>query len=255
VRVLVTGGGQIDSTILNYEYHVEGKTLREVAQDFGMSTTPIRRMMRIYGIPRRRNGFTYRVRIGPSSSLCYLLGILLGDGYVGRKRFCLEVADIEFLRSFSEAAKHLGFSPKYEQRMGVFGVIHKATCNCKQFTDWYRQQTVSSILRFVRNYPLDFIRGFYESEGYIRQRLAHEHYPTIEIVMINSNKELLEGIVELLRKVNVSSRLRKSIQFGGFGKKHGLGKPIYTLVILGSSKDKLHFIKKLNPCIKNLRSV
>ena len=117
MKVLVTGGGRIDSSILNYKYHVEGKTLREVAQDFGISTTPI------------------------------------------------------------------------------------------------------------------------------RQRLIHERYPTIEIVMVNSDKELLEGIAGLLHKVNVSSRLRKNTQFGGFGKKRGLGERIYTLVILGSSEDRVHFIK------------
>jgi len=171
-------------------YWGENKSQRVIAKELGISQQLVSEQMKQLGIPRRslreatevgiRKG---RVKLPPppsniiepnlsiSRELAYITGAILGDGYVYHRRSAhqkiviLDVKDEEFAREFYRCLKVIGLNPwiSYIKRRGVntFG----STAVSTRFYEWFKRLTKDEIRGMALEYPRDFLRGLFDSEG------------------------------------------------------------------------------------------
>ena len=237
-------------------YYDEELSLNEIARLYGVSRTTVIRWMNKHGIKRRNKReatkLFYRkhpevkekisekarksINLSPSKALAYILGVLLGDGCVykdgHRGVIKLEVTDKVFAENFMRALKEIGLNPRsyiiqYKGRKKTY-MVRAFSAN---FYDFYSSLSLEDIRKLVSGYELDFVRGFYESEG--RARFKGN---CLEVYIYNTRKELLTLIKELLANHGIRASIHKS------GSEWALG--IY-------GNNAWRFLLKIKPCIRN----
>src|SRR5271157_2098874 len=108
-------------------------------------------------------------RFQSSDELAYILGVMKGDGSAyaiqEQKIIQLEAKERAFVESFNnELAQLLHSRPMAIEYLPLHHT-YRIRKTSKVFFDWYVSRTRSEIEAIAMNYPLPFIRGFYESEG------------------------------------------------------------------------------------------
>lgn len=203
--------------------------------------------------------------LDPSPELAYALGVICGDGWVAKHRhksnggheygIYLKVTDETFAKEFHKTLGRLGlhprtrlFSPEREKRKAVYKVVAYSVNFYRQYidggSDWIRY--------IAQQFPVDFLRGFYESEGSLKKiarwdrrsplkfRLAYSY----RLAVSNTNKELLELTEELLSNQGIRLKL-----WGPYYKGEK-AKPLYHLST-NKQSDISHFLEVVKPCIRN----
>jgi len=174
----------------------------------------------------------------PSPSLSYVLGVLSGDGFIQKSGYRIALCCREkcFAESFRIALEKIGLHPSkiYRDSRGYFRV----QAFSKIFCDWYFKLDYSEIRKIVSKYPLEYIRGFYESEGSIRRKpLRH----TYELRMTNTNFDTISTIAHFLDELglayHINKRTRKTMN----------GKTVYDITLY---HDVPRFLELIKPCIK-----
>ncbi len=235
----------------------------QIANMFGCSSTHILDYLKKYGIPIRSHSEATRVSVSkygpvmrinpnltPSKELSYLLGILLGDGYVDKRnnRITLCVTSKVFANEFWTTLKSIGLNPvkdeinpkdsQYKRKK-----LYRVYARSKIFVEWYKKlnlKIIESDFLTTKEFQKEFIRGFYESEGSLYRDKRYKNCWTLSIT--NTDKKLIELINRLITNLGFktslsSSRYRK--------------KEVFYLRILGGTKEVRRFIKTINPVIKN----
>jgi len=143
-----------------------------------------------------------------SYSLAYILGVILGDGYVSKKlskryKIGLNVKDKEFAEAFHNALLKIGLKAMLKLKKDNWWVW---SCN-KNFCEWFNNLTLNQIISIIEENDLipPFIRGMYDSDGSFEIR--NKKYGYHSIIIYNTDESLLECIRELLYRIGISSVL------------------------------------------------
>ena len=167
----------------------------------------------------------------------YLLGVICGDGYINYKGYyvSLETITIEFIRKFQERFTKV-YGPDF------CGSI-SPTCNGKQRIVICGKEMTEDIKNYLpvkgsfcwkmpeaikmanEECKINFLRGFFDSEGSVNKRYSLEIH--------SSNKIGLNEIKELLKDINIKTSEIKS--------KIKINKPRYVIYITGK-KNIVRFI-------------
>jgi len=198
------------------------------------------------------DGF-WRPRSCPS--LSYILGVLVGDGSVsvfrrgdGRMahRIRLDAVSKRFCLSFIDAIKDIGLRPPKllkRKRRGNANPQYIAMIENRLFALWYKDITLDTLREEVgRNkvFKIEFIRGFYESEGTIWRKQGNGH---LRLRMNNTNKKLILFIKEILESLGYHPTVTKYVD------KRKNHKPWYNLT-LHAQEEIACFLKIIKPCIR-----
>lgn len=156
----------------------------------------------------------YLVCLKPSADLAYVAGALLGDGGLsktghGTYRISLRVKDEDFARTFESSLKTVIPEAKVWKNT-TKAKLQEVRFHSSTFGEWFKnlKENLQQTLELAKLYPEAFIRGFADAEGCayndLDKRTGHVH---IRIVVINSEKELIEGISRLLHRMSITSTI------------------------------------------------
>jgi len=234
---------------LKTEYWIRGKSTWQIARECGFKNSKsICWRMKKLNIPIRTRSEAFflnhptRKKFKPifNESIAYVIGVILGDGNIGHYLVRLRTTTLQFNKSYAKALDKIGVDSKtvyisYRKQWNTY------TCSI-EFADWLKNLNLRDIEKIVttdKDKVISFIRGFYESEG-----SAKKWYNVVYVTMSNSNKNLIKLLHRLVSMAGFKTSIHKT-----FDKRHN--SYMYCLYILGSSKEKLDFLKLINPCIKN----
>lgn len=191
-----------------------------------------------------------------SETLAYILGVIKGDGYFTKHKGSwlvgLHVKSPEFIEKFRECLKKISLNPsvisvtKELSRVNKKEMIlYRTTAYSNKFYDFYKDLSYNGIFDLIKNSDrliYSFIQGFYESDGSARKRKRHG----VGITLSKTNYDLINLTAKLLNKIDIKHSIH-------IYKRENNWKDLYTINILGASSDKIKFLNKLNPIIRNLR--
>jgi len=247
---------KISEGTLNKLYNKEKMSTLEIAKKYGCSQWVIWSLMRKYNLKRRdaneyhkwkEPGNLIKPILNHSPSISYIIGVILGDGWIYKQKhfysICLETNDKLFCEKFKEVLQIIKLNPCLIKKTGK---TWRTTATSKLFYNWFKSLKLKDIQNIATKYPTDFLRGFYESEGCLSinkdKRYGYE-YPMITIV--NTKKELIMLSYKLLRILDFHPTVhRRNVK--------PPRKPIWALNI-SKQKEVPTFFKKIEPCIKCLR--
>lgn len=165
------------------------------------------------GIPPRYD--RYAPDLAPSSDLAYLIGFWLGDGSnAGKeKKVRFKLADASQLDHVNRLlGRMLDRPPKRATEDGTFHVVDYDSAVLYD----YLSQPLKSLMPCVEAFPSDFLRGFFDAEGYIscavntvRGRLG---LPRVGAA--NTNLEYLHLARKLLSGMAIKSSIRITNKVG-----------------------------------------
>ncbi|ASJ09041.1 DNA endonuclease [Thermococcus siculi] len=158
------------------------------------------------------------VDLSPSPALSYVIGVYLGDGSIhnkgnGKYRIKLKVVDREFSEAFYSALQKLGLHPVFgfendSTRVGRFYVEGSSKALYE-----FLKNPLESLFRMAELYPAEFLRGFFDSEGFPVVSAGKRFRVHVEAV--NSNLKLLEFSKSLLEtKFGITSAVFKMYSKG-----------------------------------------
>jgi len=182
--------------------------------------------------------------LDPSSTLSYVIAVILGDGWTYKMNHTysigLEVQDKIFCDNFSVALKKLGLNPSVFKNKTYWRVA----ATSKLFYEWFESLSFNEIKVLVKNYPIDFIRGFYESEGsFSAYKSKKYNYTTLTITIVNTNKDLMSFVKELLEGLGFHPSMHKR-------EKLALQRNPIWAVLIGKKLEVKLFLDMIKPCIK-----
>ncbi|WP_232461784.1 LAGLIDADG family homing endonuclease [Thermococcus pacificus] len=152
------------------------------------------------------------ISLEPSPELAYVIGVYLGDGSVhlksnGRYVVKLKVIDKEFAEAFANALKKLG--------IGVtIGFERDSTRVDRHYVEGSNKSLFQlltgsrkRLLSLARKYPREFLRGFFDSEGF--PVISAGKSFKVEVAAVNSDLEVLEFAQEALEELGINSKISK----------------------------------------------
>lgn len=229
-------------------------SILEISKKFGISSEGLREKLIKFDIRLRSpNEYHKWKEVGnlvkpilkQSKEISYILGVILGDGWVYKRGYTymigLEVKEKRFCEKFFKNLKIIKLNPKIFMSRGYWRTIAIS----KLFYKWFKGLKFEDIKTIAKKYPLEFLRGFYESEGSLSIVKSHEGryiYPLI--VIVNTKKSLILLTKNLLVNLNFNPTII-------FRKPKRPRKPIWALR-LGKTKDVIRFLKLTKPSIKYL---
>jgi len=196
----------------------------------------------------------------PSPELCYILGVLYGDGYAvslkrGTSYVGLETIDKEFAMEFAECLRKIGLNPlQYTRKRRNQKIQYGVRAHSTPFVRWFKNLTFEELKKIVSEYPEDFIRGFYDSEGFLCKRHSDGTYT---IGMCNTDYKIISLVKALLERRGYHPRLEVRRQnsekvFIVDHWAHVNKREIYYLWI-GRREDIKKFMRNVKPIIKRKR--
>jgi len=231
----------------------EGWSINKIARECGVGWSTIWYWGKKLGIPLQKSdmGTKQYPDLSPSPELAYILGVIDGDGCVsGHNDIRLGTKDYEFAQEFRRALKAIGLRANVNKKSywnkNLKRQYHGWRCyaNSAAFVRWYRGLAQEQKGRIVEQFPEQYLKGFFESEG---TYTIHTN-GSANVVFSNTDYELLLMVQRLLTMLGYESNIHESKFKGHFS---GKEKTKYSLNLLGSSEEKHEFIRKLNPVIKN----
>jgi len=238
---------------LHNEHVKEGKSIFQIACEQGVAWQTVRDHLVDNGIPIRKHGTSDKQypNLEPSPALSYILGVIDGDGSISNDgQIQLGVKDLEFAREFEKALKAIGLRANvikddhWNKDLKRQQEIWHCYARSVVFVDWYRGLTQEQKEGIASQFPEKYLQGFFESEGtYIIDTSG-----SVSVHFSNLDYDLLLLVQRLLTLLRYDSNIYESKFKDHFTDQE---KTEYRLSLLGSSKEKHEFIKKLNPVIKN----
>lgn len=186
---------------------IDGLSETQIGAKYGVSCAAINYWMRKFGLSGRKH--VDNLLFEPSPALSYVLGAILGDGCVYRRKkgnytIRLQVCDKVFAKKFSDAVKLIGFKPGklIQEKAKEKGWRDKwlSYFYSDAFGNWYTSMTLNDRIELGMKFPDAFVRGFYESEGTLVRhhgRLELHIYDTHAdgLIIYSIQKNLPHGIV------------------------------------------------------------
>ncbi|AFK22038.1 LAGLIDADG family homing endonuclease [Pyrococcus sp. ST04] len=143
-----------------------------------------------------------KVRLEPSPELSYVIGVYFGDGSVSvsdgyKYRIRLKVIDKEFAEEFYRRLKLSGLSPSlYYENDRTRAARWVAEAYSKELYSFLRGSR-DILFNIALRYPEEFLRGFFDSEGYVfvdpkNPRSAYISATNYDLGLLMFCKNLLE---------------------------------------------------------------
>ena len=148
------------------------------------------------------------INLNLTSNLCYLVGLILGDGHVCKKLpWGINIAskDKDFVYSLEKIFQEINLNPNYHcNKQTKCWYIQSAS---KLFCEWYYKiNNYDSLLDMLKTESqiTSFIRGYYEAEGHSHYHIQGKHK---RLYLTISNQEIwqLHLIQFLLSKLGIKS--------------------------------------------------
>lgn len=185
-----------------------------------------------------KNWYKTKCKLTPSPELSYLLGVAYGDAKVTKYKansqfaFSLEVKDKEFAEKFREYALLIIDKKEaegvWQSKRGYYGF----SVYSRQLYD-YLTNPLQEHKKVIELFPIQFIRGFFDSEGSVYG---------YSISMCNTNQEVIEYVKQVLETIGIKTHLHS------YNREDRDCKTIYHLNIIGDSRQ--IFTEKVNTVIK-----
>jgi len=178
--------------------------------------------------------------------LSYILGVLLGDGYVTKScrkypsdyTIGLTCCERDFTLSFMQALKEINLHPNLQlikRKKPKHRNVWRTHAYSNEFGNWYKSLSIVDIEKIVMEGDLkEFIRGFYESEGTNAKN---------GIQFSNTNYEIISFVKKIIEEEGFKTSFHE--------RKKEKEANEYTLRILGGANECNRFISKIKPVIKN----
>jgi intein-encoded DNA endonuclease-like protein len=197
----------------------------------------------------------------PSEELAYVIGVKVGDGYVGKKSrvrkgyndvmIGLEAKDREFVEEFARClAKVLGrkqIGPRFRDGVGKYVVEVGSKTLYELLRKPVDLDRLKKYIEHCERCVAAFIRGFADSEGSVDKNGR--------IIIYNTNIELLIYVIGLLKRLDVESTGPKLNTRRGTifydprtGKKYVANKDCYRIYI--RSRSSVSFYKHVGFTIR-----
>lgn len=161
-----------------------------------------------------------------STSLGYILGVLLGDGYIysnsekPKYMLGLGVVDEPFCNKLSDEIDEIGLhSSIYKKRQDDCkdGVVYSLECYSKRFVDWYQELDVGEIFDLVsssQDILYSFLAGLYDSEGSINYRSSNG---TVQNIRLSTTDEDMKNLfVDVFDCLGIDSFVYEYEDDGGY---------------------------------------
>jgi hypothetical protein len=193
-----------------------------------------------------------------SPQLCYILGVMLGDGFTktfrdrSRIRYVagIKVCDYDLAISFYNALKEIGLNPifticdwRYYRENTKWRIPFQVYTYNEKFYKWFKSLLLDDIKKIVetsRECVIQFIRGLYETEGSYRDKY---HL----VIIYNTNLEMVNLVKYLIEKFDFKTSLIVSEHPH---KKNPKWRVAYHLQLIGGKEAREKFIQLINPVIK-----
>lgn len=238
----------IDLEKLVDEYE-SGKTSRELADEYSCGkTTILRKLRKAEADIRDAERMGTEIDTNPSPELAYFIGVLEAEGNIYTKgdgiQYTIGVTDTEFADSIEECMNLLGFNTvRYieskESNKNATQDTVRLKGYSKPFYKWYNTKNTLELLE-KKEHKIEFIRGFYESEGWISQPSNN----SLAVGMNNTNIHLLDIVEATLSELGFEfSRYHRQ-------KKKENHSDVVTLK-LSRTDEVVEFIQEIDPVIKN----
>ncbi|MEW6498344.1 MAG: LAGLIDADG family homing endonuclease [Cyanobacteriota bacterium] len=182
-----------------------------IARELRINSSAVRHWLHEGVKPRYRHD---PPNLEPSPALGYVIGVLLGDGCVYKKRrsphrvLKLRVTSEIFANSFAEALRKLGFHakrnfvPSKEPKRKNSYEVYAYSLFFYEWWQGFKARFPSSLFRILKNkeHKLAFLRGFYESEGTTRTiERGTKSYRYIR--MVNTGLPLVRTVKAILEEL------------------------------------------------------
>ncbi len=242
-------------------YNINRISTIEIAKKYGCSQWTIWDLMRKYNLKRRAANDYHKWKevanlIKPNfndlQTISYVVGTILGDGWTYRNKYTyfigLEVKDKLFCGEFQNALIKLNLNAKISYSKNK---TWRTIATSKLFYNWFNSLTLQDIKNIAIKYTIEFLKGFYESEGSLfisKNKKGKYVYYYPYLVIANTNKDLIYLTAYLLFNLGFNPRinLRKP--------RIKRYRPIWALTI--SKKENIKkFIDLVKPCIKNFETL
>ena len=239
---------------LEHFYIIKKLSTLELAKKYNCSQWTIRSNLIKKGVKLRNSSEFLRWKppanqikplTNPSMNLSYILGVLLGDGWLYNYKnnyfIGLDTIEYNFSNSFFKSLKTINLNPNIFKK----GVKYWRTiASSKLFYQWFNNLDFKEIKKIIDNYPKDFLRGIYESEGCLGVNFNKNNNKKYLIITIVSCEEETINLTKLLiEKLGLHPRLN-------LRHPRPPRKPIWALN-LGKQDEIKRFLYLINPCIKN----
>ncbi|MDG6909268.1 MAG: hypothetical protein JRN08_02770 [Nitrososphaerota archaeon] len=192
---------------------------RLLSATHGLSLSP--GTVRHWMVGDRKPGVIARVRNvfkeEPSPASSYIIGANKGDGCTMTRSGIvkLEVTDRDFAqefnldmaRLFSRPSPNKIFVRHRPDRLPMYIVKY----SCRQLVRFLRQP-IEKLLEFASAFPREFLRGFFDAEGYVAVGVGKVFH--LAVGAENSNESLLLQTRRLLEIMGIGSRLEPKREAG-----------------------------------------
>lgn len=213
---------------LIYLYEKQKKSAQEIAKYFQVSAIIVINWLKYYHISVRTHKDSMNTHLIKSvlrerklkkptkefsvlsAEKAYMIGVLCGDGYINKKFIRFEIKkDEEFIKEFSRCLNEVyGIEYKYNYYRKRDSLVLYASneiicsdllryCKFKTF-EWYIPKEIINCKD--KKTQSMFLRGLFDSEG------SSSKY---NISMSSANKEGIEQVSELLKKLEIENKISK----------------------------------------------
>lgn len=185
-----------------------------------------------------------------SPKFAYILGVGLGDAYVGiqpgKKGITLDVKDKDFALNFRnylvEWSKRTPYFKHFKTSKRSYYIVRLYSKDIAEFIHRFNINSISVASREIKCY---FLRGLFDSEGGIGiSNLDKPQKASRHIGFYNSNKDLIDIVSKILKQLNIKHHINTRVN-SGFGSK----KLQYGIIITGM-ENILRFKQFINFSIK-----
>lgn len=231
-------------------YSTNKMSAPQISKVIGRSTHAIYNVLNNGNLTRCiSEGRNPNIDLTKKKEMSYILGVLVGDGTCysnsNKKIYSttLRVTDKEFSDSFKKACMDIGIKTSYyliKYKNPRHKDSHQTSFYSRIFCEWYKQLSICDIKDYIKGNELEFLRGFYESEGSI---FVKKQPNKMFLTITNTNIQLIDLCKEIIDSMGMSSKVYK------YKVKNRNHKPIYVITIY-VSKDIKTFLENVNPCIK-----
>ena len=180
-----------------------GHNNHQISRLLGLGESEVRDWLKLGIHPIRDR---YNPNLTPSKDLAYLVGFWLGDGREagGQKKVRFKLANREQIDHVNRlVAGLLERGPKPISMDGPFYVVDYDTSVLYDFI----AQPIGKLLNLILRFKVDFLRGFFDAEGYVSCLVdtSKRRLSGTVVGVANTNLKYLRLIRKLLRGLGIES--------------------------------------------------
>jgi len=236
-------------------------TPKQISELFGCCDQTIRRKLKKNNITNKR-ARNIIPKLTSSSDLAYIIGVLLGDGYISKPySIRLKVRDKIFAQQFKKSLEKIGLRSTLITR----GIFYRTSASSKFFVSWFTtKEDFSNIIFTNRATICSFLRGFFDSDGcfgiYTQKYYRKKDNKVVDSItykatFFNTNLNTLVLAKKCTKTLGFNSKIygpywqNREADYFINGNKVIQNKPMFTLCMRGKKEKIKQFVNLINSII------